>query len=715
MTISTTAPAADEVPWPAPDTVVLRGRTLHPAADTASLSRFRDPVWFTSAADVDNHRHAPSLNFTRYPARLRRSVKAFALAVLDHERPAALLAGTPGEQASLASLYMWVGELRLLAAWMDERGIPRICDLTADDLELYRAHVITVAGSGNRRADHLHAVRALWAYRDHLPAPCRLPPARPWGDATARQLAGHTGWSRYNKTPRINPDTMAALLAWSLRVLEDFGPDIRDAYREDRRLKDGTHPAARFYREHYLGRPLRERLDHYLLQLRTAGGQLPGQAREDGSTELACSHLARIVACDAQRVYQRARMVAEMAQQHGIGIAPDAFLGSITGRLHGKPWRNRPIGLSEIDWLVRALRTAAFVTICYVSGMRPGEVLRLRRGCLQQDDKGQFALTGYPSKGPDHQGSDAVVRSWAVVSVVATAVTMLESLTDSPLLFPPGLKRTSPRLLPQSRPLRSGEMNADIAKFIGWVNDTFARPDSAPAIPPDPEHKIHAARFRRTLAYFVVRRPGGLIAAALQYGHVRSKVTLGYAGEADTSWLDDLTIERLEMVIGQTGDDLDQLDHGEHVSGPSAAEYRRRLQHNAAFAGRVVDKTRNAERLLKSSGPNIHHGRGMTCVYQAETALCRTARLAAGLPAEGPDESSCQSACTNLAYTGRDIDVLRDQHARLITAATDPLSPLPLRDRARTQAGQLGALIIRHEDTRPASGNTGNAREQDAP
>src|SRR5262249_16427921 len=120
MTISTTAPAPDEVPWPAPDTVVLRGRTLHPAADTASLSRSRDPVRFSSAADVDNHRLAPSLNFTRYPARLRRSVKTFALAVLDHQRPAALLAGTPSEQASFASLYMWVGELRLLAAWMDE-------------------------------------------------------------------------------------------------------------------------------------------------------------------------------------------------------------------------------------------------------------------------------------------------------------------------------------------------------------------------------------------------------------------------------------------------------------------------------------------------------------------------------------------------------------------------------------------------------------------
>ncbi|MFE9614201.1 integrase [Streptomyces sp. NPDC006012] len=705
MTTSTAA-SLNEVPWPPPDTVVLRGRALHPAADTASLSLFRDEVWVTRAADVDNYRHAPSLHFRHYPTLLRESFKAFALAVLNHKWPAALLAGSPGAQASLSSLYMWVTDLRLLAAWMDERGIPRICDLAAEDLALYRTHVIAVAPSGGRRADLLHAVRVLWAYREHLPAPCRLLPERPWGDATARQLAGQTESNRYNKTPRINPDTMEALLAWSLRVLEDFGPDIRDAYREDRQLKEGTHPTTHFYKDHYYGRPALERVHHYLQRLHVTGGALPGQMREDGSIELAYNHLARILACKDRDLRQQADIIAEMARKQEVAIAPDAPLGAITGRLNDKPWRDQPIGLSEIDWLVRALRAAAFVTICYLSGMRPGEALSLRRGCLHQDSKGQFTLTGHASKGPDHEGDGAVERSWAVVSVVSKAVTMLESLTDSPLIFPPSLKRKSPRPIEQIRPLQSQAMNTDITAFIDWINDTFARSDGAALIPTDPEYKIHAARLRRTLAYFVVRRPGGLIAAALQYGHVRTKVTLGYAGEADTSWLDDLTIERLEMVIDQTGEDLGLLADGEHVSGPSAEEYRRRLQLAASFAGRVVDKVRNAERLLKSSDPSIYHGRGMTCVYRAESALCRSARLAAGLPADGPDESQCQSACTNLAYTDRDIGALRPEHTRLATAATDPLSPLPLRDRARTQAERLNALIVRHENTRPTSHDT---------
>ncbi|HEV2639029.1 MAG TPA: hypothetical protein VGX23_28045 [Actinocrinis sp.] len=693
--------AAHDVAWPHPATIVLRRRALHPAADAEKLSRFGDRVWFTSAADVDNHRHAPSLNFTGFPAALQDPFKAFALAVLDHERPASLLAGSPGAQTSLSTLGGWIIELRALAGWMHERGIEHIRDLTADDLELYRTHIIAVAPSGGRRADHLHAVRALWAYRDHLPAQCRLPPARPWGQDTARQLAGHTEWSRYNKIVRIAPATMEALLAWSLRFLEDFGPDIRDALHEQRTLMNGTHPTSQYYREHFYARSLRKRLEHYLPRLAASEGALPGQVGQDGTVELACGQLARILACDAGSVYRQADLVAELARRHQIPIAPDAPLGTVTGQLNKMPWRDRPIGLSEIDWLVKALRVAVFVTICYLSGMRPGEVLRLRRGCLRQDGRGQYTVTGLPGKGPEHQGVEAVERSWAVVSVVATAVTMAESLTDSPMLFPPDLRRRSPRALTRSRPLRSGEMNADLGVFIEWINDTFAFPGAAPAIPPDPDHKIHAARFRRTLAYFVVRRPGGLIAAALQYGHVRSKVTLGYAGEADTSWLDDLALERLELVIDQADDDLTRLRRGEHVSGPSADEYRRRLQHLAPFAGRVVDKARNVERLLKNTDPDIHHGQGMTCVFQVETALCRAERLAAGLPANGPDQSQCRTSCTNLAYTDRDAEQMREQRDRLAEAAGDPLSPAPLRDRARAQADQLTAQINRHQTGRP--------------
>lgn len=37
------------------------------------------------------------------------------------------------------------------------------------------------------------------------------------------------------------------------------------------------------------------------------------------------------------------------------------------------------------------------------------------------------------------------------------------------------------------------------------------------------------ARFRRSLAWHIARRPGGLVALAIQYGHMRTTMSAGYA------------------------------------------------------------------------------------------------------------------------------------------------------------------------------------------
>jgi hypothetical protein len=211
-----------------------------------------------------------------------------------------------------------------------------------------------------------------------------------------------------------------------------------------------------------------------------------------------------------------------------------------------------------------------------------------------------------------------------------------------------------------------------------------------------------SAKRSRTLAYFIVRRPRGVIAAALQYGHLATKVTMSYAGQADPSWLDDLAIERLELVIEKAGQDHALLEDGEHVSGPSSAEYRARVERAAGFAGRVVTSVRNAERLLAHADQNIHHGDGMTCVWTKETAACRKTRLAARLPdADAPDDSECHTSCVNLARTDRDIRQLAGRLAVIEERAGDPLAPRPLRDRAAAQAADIRAIIARQDQARP--------------
>ena len=126
---------------------------------------------------------------------------------------------------------------------------------------------------------------------------------------------------------------------------------------------------------------------------------------------------------------------------------------------------------------------------------------------------------------------------------------------------------------------------------------------------------------------------------------------MSYAGSADTGWTEDLAVERLELVLEQADHDRELLAAGEHVSGPAAAQYKARVTRMARFAGRAVTGVRNAERLLAATDPGIHHGEAMTCVWQAETAACRNARITEGLPpGDAPEQAECRTTCQNLAY-----------------------------------------------------------------
>jgi hypothetical protein len=84
---------------------------------------------------------------------------------------------------------------------------------------------------------------------------------------------------------------------------------------------------------------------------------------------------------------------------------------------------------------------------------------------------------------------------------------MLESLSEFPFLFPASAIYAH-AVRPNEHNARSGHsVNRDLEDFVSWVNRTFRNSDGTPPIPPDPTKHLHGTRFRRTLAYFIVRRP----------------------------------------------------------------------------------------------------------------------------------------------------------------------------------------------------------------
>lgn len=694
--------AVPSLPHPLADVIVLRARPLRHGTGPAPLSRFGDMAWSLAEAQPDRHTQPIMLYWTTFPAALVEDFKAFTLAVLDHPYPPVLSRITALDQASAATAHMWFKRLRVFAAWLTDHDIKGLSAVTGRDLDLYLDHVRSLQCSTNTRRQLLSAVRAVWAYAPQLPPQRRMAVDVPWQGQYPGELAEETKIGRGNKTPRIAADTMTALLDWALRIVEDIGPDRRDAWREFRLLSTGTHPGQR----PFAGLSPTERVQSYLQILRKQGGSLPGDPERPGA--IGFPYLACLLGMPARSgsLSSSARSLAEAA---GLPVTTDLPLGRITGRIDGRPWRETPLTASELPALVWAVTAASHVVVSYLSGMRPGEVSNLRRGCRAEDpESGELLLLGHRGKGHNRSPAETEApasRPWAVVHPVHEAIALLESLHETDLLFPTRLAGDTRRRRSRAgaRTWDTAKTNRELKRLQTWVNSTFTPASGTTAIPPDPVKHLHASRFRRTLAYFIVRRPRGLIAAALQYGHLKTKVTLNYAAQGDDSWLDDVAVERLEMLLEQSEDDWTRLaeDH-EHVSGPAATEYRRRTAGAASFLGRTIRAQASVQRLLVQADTDIHHGEAMTCVYRVETAMCRKEKLLLGLPADDePDESLCRSTCANLAYTDRDIAEHRLRLPLLEADARDVMTPRPRRDRAAAQADQIRAVIERHEARLP--------------
>jgi integrase len=697
LAMTTTARMKAASIWPEADTMVLSARPLRAGTNPDSLPCFGDAIWYLQAAHPDVHAVAATLCWDAFPEPLALAFKAFALAALEHPYPVDPLRARSSDQPAVTTIALWVRDLRVFARWLHDRGIGRLCDVSRTDLDAYQRHVRVLACSMDRQSCLLLAVRTLWSYGVYLPPVARLV-SEPWEGS---QPGGRYHGS-INKTPRIAEATMESLLAWSLTMIEDIGTDIVAAQREFQQLEAGTHPSEAALA--HLGPP--DRVRAFVAQACGDHTLLPGHPGE-GAPAVNWSHLTRMLGLPRSTLSRPD--LQRIVTESGLEIDSDSFIGSITANIGGRPWRDRPISLAELPTMLRLLSAACFVTISYLSGARPGEVLNLRRGCAGRDEvSGELLVYGRLGKGYDRhpiaKGDPSPQRPWVVVTPVHRAIAVLEQIVGGALLFPASLARPGSRRSAGEQARAAHGLNVDVNDFIAWVNHNFPGPDGSPAIPPDPAGYIHASRFRRTLAYFIVRRPRGLIAAALQYAHVHTKVTLGYSGMADTSWLDDVAVERLEMVLEQADADARLLDADEHVSGPAAIEYKTRVRRAARFAGRTITQVRNVQRILASADPAIYHGEGMTCVWRPETALCRRARIDQGLPHNDiPEQSECRNSCTNLAYTDRDMAQLHDRHQVLTAAATNSLAPQPLRDRARAIADQLDAIIDRHEQTRPSS------------
>jgi hypothetical protein len=490
MTASIAA-GAPSAPRALDDELVLSERPLRPGVVLAQTARFGDDAWPLGPAQLQHHQKQMRLNFDLVPAPYRLVAKHLFYAMLSGELPRGEkrpgIATTPALFTDVVRFLRWL-EQHVSAT--GQRRLTLAC-LVPADLDAYRHQLSTVV-TPVRAARLRTTVRYFWRYRRALPDSLTFDPLREvdgWSmDPRLRQSE--------NKTPRIPEQVIGPLIAWSLRFVDDFAPDILAAHRIWSQARTPNRPKPDRRAE---PTALLELLDNHLCQHRP----MPGQ---DGNVNL--KFLSDVTGVTYSKVTARSDLIDHVAAI--VGVSERSYFDiAIESRLDGQPW----IEVVSSDYrdqeglavLCRMLQISCYILISYLSGMRDSEAKHLGRGCIQvrRDEDGnpyRWIIRSRAFKGQHVQGAEA---SWVVSESVARAVAVLEQLqvAGPGLLFtglphPPGRKKTS------GRALSSWTTSTQLNEFRDWINDYCVRHDRADII----SHvngrpwKLSTSQFRRILS-----------------------------------------------------------------------------------------------------------------------------------------------------------------------------------------------------------------------
>ena len=687
-----------------PGIAVLLNRTLHVPGIRC---RFGDPVWDLSAAIEDRHSAGQAVHWEGFPPPFRHACKLYLFALLNIVDDAPRLDSSRSLYPHIKTILGELVPLRRFTTWLVERGVTSFGRVGAEHLDDYLRHVTEASGvSAGSKRSALQAIKRLHVYRDALPAHCRLPEGPLWGGASARGLAHYeSSWGKPNTTPRIHPDVMEPLLSAALAVTHTVATDLLPAARNLLAMRYLAHQIAPDIRRAptrtvSVFETTKAQLECLLAALGRNDASLPGNRTGD-TTSVDLMGLA-VGGWLHHTELKRMKETSVLIAKYRLPIDVDMLRATTFSAIDTHCWREAPVGADELVELIRHVTTACFLVIAYLSGVRTGEALNLRRGCISRDSKLALTLmSGHQLKaeGQRRDRSPATIP-WVVTDETAHAVSVLEQITVSDLLFPAFNLCSQQRFLfGATRTRTPGSINADITSFIEWFNRDIGPALSHPLIGADPHGTIQVPRLRRTLAWHIVRRPGGTIAGATQYGHLHTQMIQGYAGGADSGFLDDITFEQFLHRAETIHDDHHRLERGEHVSGPAADEYRARIARASTFAGVTVTTKAQINTALSNPDLQIHHGAAVTCVFRRATAACLE-------PADSSAEplwSQCRLGCVNAARTDRDATSLREHVTALQRDLATLELPEPLRQRIQTRLIEHRKALAEHESSRPTT------------
>ncbi|MFE2729050.1 hypothetical protein [Kitasatospora sp. NPDC059327] len=339
----------------------------------------------------------------------------------------------------------------------------------------------------------------------------------------------------------------------------------------------------------------------------------------------------------------------------------------------------------------------------------PPVVLALHTGCCPDPapgtggpDSHHHLIRGHKFKnatGPDGNhlsGGAERDTPWVAIAPVVRAVRVLERMVPHhALLFDRRAHDPLAGPAETGSSIRASAIGLRIRDFTAWANTEQIRHHPGGAlIPPDPHGPVTSVRLRRTLAWHIARRPGGLVALAIQYGHLRTLVSAGYASRSRGGLHDLLDIETARAVAGTAARLHDDLTSGRGISGPAA----RHAVTAAACAPRLEGAllTPAAARRLLALPQTVLYDNPhalVLCHYKPAQALCHRDQ-----PAQAPRLDHCRPACANIARTDHHAAELR-RRAELLDRQADHV-PGPVAERLQATAARLRTEADHHDRTR---------------
>lgn len=665
------------------DPLVFAARPLRIGCALERTARFSDQVWDLSPAMLKKHDRHFILDFGLIPESHRQAGKELCYAMLSGTVPAG------EDRPAVASVRTAFTDHVRFLRWAAGRQAG-ISDLTGADLEDYQRFLISSLPNPDGRPRARAAVRKFWLWRNSLPSGgLRFDPLHVDSWSTPKARAGE------NATARIPEEVFGPLFVWAMRFIDDFSADIIAADRHWRKPVPQNEP--RPYGQ------LPVQLRAWLGSQVTAGRPLPGW-RGKASTKAIAAELGR----SSISLGRYRRLIDEAAAV--AGTAPQAVSGQpVLGRLDGRPWIEAILAdHAERDGLAnlaRLLQDACYIALAFLSGARDSELKHLQRGCLtvERDAGGtpyRWKMRSLAFKGENDPAG--VPATWSIGEPAARAVTVLEQLQ------PPGTRDLFARLehSPGSNKpgatnpvLTSSTTNARLSVFIAWINgycERHGRADGIPLVQGRPWHLINS-QFRRTLAWFIARRPGGVIAGAIAYRHHCVQVFEGYAGTSESGFRAEVESEQA-LARGQYLMASVEAHQHTQFTGPAADEAARRLGEfgeRAGFQGKVVLDSSRLRRLMARHDPAVYPGEYVTCVHDHSKALCEKAR---NRRSEGlPDHGGCKPlACRNVALAPDNIASWHNEIDKITErlAARPPLPPL-LRRRLEDRRMEITAFLDR--------------------